>query len=73
VPAWRKASWRDEPPSKRCVSAQPIRTAAIASKLTESAAAEAATVSADSRWGGGGQDKKTAMTISNLAAITYAH
>jgi hypothetical protein len=38
VPAWRKASWRDEPPSKRCVSAQPIRTAAIASKLTESAA-----------------------------------
>ncbi len=70
MPAWQKASWRDEPLSKCCISAQRFCLAAIALKSTESAADEVATVSADSGGGGGvgkGETKKQQQCFSDLA------
>jgi hypothetical protein len=54
APACRKASLRDEPPSKHCVSAQQFCSAAMASKSTGPAYAAAATVPDGSIGGGGG-------------------
>ncbi len=53
MPACWKASLRDEPPSKQCVSAQPFSSVAMALKSTGgSASAVAATV--PDGFGGGG-------------------
>ncbi len=60
APAGRKASWRDELLSKRCVSAQWFCSAAIASKSIGSATAKAATVSEAFGREGEGVDKKSA-------------
>ncbi len=59
APAWRKASLRDVPLSKTCVSAQLFCSAAFASKLTGSAAAATSPVGS----GGEGRDKKSATSF----------
>jgi hypothetical protein len=53
VPACQNAILRDEPPSKRCVSTLRFCSAAMASKLTGSAAAMVATVLSGSSEVGG--------------------
>ncbi len=73
VPTLRKASWRDEPPSNRCLSVQRFCSAAIASKSTGSAPAEAVNVSADSRGGVGKARQKIGNNVFQTWQIQHLH
>ncbi len=75
APAGPKTSWRDDLSSKRCISAQLFSLVAIALKFTASAAAEAATVSANLGGGGEGRGeiKNWQQSFSVQADTTSVH
>jgi hypothetical protein len=65
---------RDEPLSKRCVSAQRFCSVAIASKSTGSAFAAAATIQDCSGGGGGGQaGQKIGNNSFQMGQIQHLH
>jgi hypothetical protein len=72
APACRNAILRDEPLSKRCVSAQRFCSAAMASKSTGSATDVAATVP-DGFGEGVSRTKNRQHHFSNWADLTSAH